>query len=119
MSRLDSPYGSLRVGSTPTNRCAVTPKTAESADRRQSPQTAEKDRRMPKNSAKTAETGTRPQTPDTQTEHPLNLNKDSTFRNGVINIDALTRWFEKAGIPQGEALQIAEGWIKVHKRYIR
>ena len=70
---------------------------------------------MPKNSAKTAETGTRPQTPDTQTEHPLNLNKDSTFRNDVISIDALARWLEKAGIPQGDALQIAEGWIKVHK----
>jgi hypothetical protein len=27
----------------------------------------------------------------------------------------LTRWLQKAGIPQGEALQIAEGWIKVHK----
>ena len=70
---------------------------------------------MPKNTAKTAETGTRPPTPDTQNELPLNLNKDSTFRNGVISVETLTRWLEKAGIPQGETLQIAEGWIKVHK----
>jgi hypothetical protein len=27
---------------------------------------------------------------------------------------ALTRWLEREGIPQGEAPQIAEGWIKVH-----
>ena len=70
---------------------------------------------MPKNSAKTAETGTSPQTPDTHTEHPLNLNKDSTFRNDAISVDTLIRWLEKAGIPQGEALPIAEEWIKVHK----